>query len=82
MKKPMSELRCDSFSSTQASTSAQLLFSSQRSTLQPSRSDSSQLSFQFSRIAIERVTSDSVGAPITPPGTMKLECGHCPPKIA
>jgi hypothetical protein len=33
-------------------------------------------------MAIERVTSDSVGAHITPPGTMKLECGHCPPKMA
>ena len=29
-----------------------------------------------------RVTSESVGAHMTPPGTMKLECGHCPPKIA
>jgi len=29
-----------------------------------------------------RVTSDRVGAHITPPGTMNDECGHCPPKIA
>ena len=82
MKKPRSLLYCDSFSSTQASTSSQVLFCSQRSMLQPRKSDSSQLSFQFSRIAIERVTSDSVAAPMTPPGTMKLECGHCPPKMA
>ena len=82
MKNPQSLLYCDSFSSTQASTSSQVLFSSQRSTLQPSHSASSQLSFQCSRMAIERVTSDKVGADITPPGTMKLECGHCPPKMA
>lgn len=82
MKNPQSLLCWDSFSSTQASMSSQVLISSQRSTLQPSHCPSSQASFQCSRMAIERVTSESVGAHITPPGTMKLECGHCPPNIA
>src|SRR5689334_12589325 len=82
MKKPQSLLYCDSFSSTHSCMSSQLFTSSQRSIEQPSHSFSSQLSFQCSRIAVARVTSVSVGALITPPGTMKLECGHCPPKIA
>ncbi len=82
MKKPQSLSCCSWFSSTQASTSSQVLLASQRSTEQPSQCFSSQLSFQCSRIAIERVTSESVGAHMTPPGTMKLECGHWPPKIA
>ena len=30
----------------------------------------------------EGVTSVKVGAHMTPPGTIKLECGHCPPKSA
>ena len=37
---------------------------------------------EVSRSDQARVTSDSVGAHITPPGTMKLECGHCPPNSA
>ena len=82
MKKPQSELRCDSFSSTQASMSSQVLISSQRSMEQPSHSFSSQLSFQWLRIAVARVTSDRLGALITPPGTMNELCGHWPPKIA
>src|SRR5690606_38305691 len=82
MKKPRSLLCWDSFSSTQASTSSQVRFSSQRSIEQPSHCFSSHSFFQCSRIAIDRVTSDRVGAHMTPPGTMKLECGHCPPKIA
>ncbi len=76
MKKPQSLSCCASFSSTQASTSSQVWLASQRSTEQPSQYFSSQLSFQCSRIAIERVTSARVGAHITPPGTIKLECGH------
>ena len=82
MKNPQSLSCCASFSSTQASTSSQLELASQRSTLQPSQYFSSQLSRQCSRMAIDLVTSDSVGAHITPPGTMKEECGHWPPKIA
>jgi hypothetical protein len=82
MKKPQSLSCWDSFSSTQASMSSQVLISSQRSTEQPSHCPSSQARFQFSRMAIERDTSARVGAHITPPGTMKLEWGHCPPNIA
>jgi hypothetical protein len=71
MKRPRSLSRCDSFSSTHAKMSSHVLFSSQRSTEQPSHWASSQLSFQFSRMAIERVTSERVGAHMTPPGIMK-----------
>ena len=42
----------------------------------------SQLSFQWLRIAVPRVTSARLGALITPPGTMNELCGHWPPKIA
>jgi hypothetical protein len=82
MKNPQSELYCDSFSFTQVRMSCQDLFCIQRSTEQPSHSFSSQFSFQYSRMAIERVMSLSVGALITPPGIMNDECGHCPPRIA
>ena len=66
----------DSFSSIQACTSLHVLFSSQRSTEQPSHWPSSHCRAQFSRIEMERVTSDSVGALMTPPGIMNDECGH------
>src|SRR5664279_3602571 len=78
MNTPQSESRCDGLSSIQASTSAQLLFSSQRSIEQPSQIFSSQPSFHSLRIAYARVISESPGALMTPPGIMKLECGHWP----
>ena len=61
--------------------SSQVRFSSHRSTEQPSHWFSSQSSFHAFRMAIDRVTSDNVGAHMTPPGIMNDECGHWPPMI-
>ena len=83
MKKPQSLLCCDSFSSTQASTSSQVLFSSQRSTEQPSHCLSSHSSFQCSRIAMRaRDVGQRRRAHHAAGDHEADECGHCPPKIA